>query len=83
MPRFCELTESATHRPIHINPNHVRFVRSVGEEHAQIVFDGEHSLGVLESPTVVRQALDDADRTERQQAQPRLDWLGGNAKRVI
>jgi hypothetical protein len=55
MPKFRELTESATQRPIHINPSHVRFVRSDGAENAQIDFDEEHSLGVLESPAVVRQ----------------------------
>jgi hypothetical protein len=60
MPKFRELTESATQRPIHINPSHVRFVRSDGAENAQIVFDEEHSLGVLESPAVVRQ-LDNAE----------------------
>jgi hypothetical protein len=73
MPRFCEFTESATHRPIHINPRQVRFVRSVGEGQAQIVFDSEHSVGVTETAEVVRQALDNADRTESQLAQRRHD----------
>ena len=81
MLRFCELTESATNEPIHINPTLVRFIRSVSSDHTQIVFDEEHSLGVTESIAVVRQALDDADRTERHQAQIRRDWR--NSKFVL
>ena len=72
MPRFCEFTESATDRPIHINPRQVRFVRSVGDGQAQIVFDSEHSVGVTEAAEVVRQSLDNADRTESQLA--RHEW---------
>ena len=64
MPRYCEFTEAATRRPIHINPRQVRFVRSVGDGQEQIVFDLEHSVGVTETAEVVRQALDNADRTE-------------------
>ena len=83
MPRYCELTELATDKPIHINPIQIRFIRSAANNHTQIVFDADHSVGVIESLAVVRQALDDADRTERQQAQLRHDWRGGNAKPVI
>ena len=73
MPRFCQFTELATHRPIHINPRQVRFIRSVGEGQAQIVFDLEHTVGVTETAEVVRQALNEFDRTESQHAQLRHD----------
>ena len=83
MPRFCEFTESATYKPIHINPFQIRFIRSAANDHTQVVFDEDHFLGVIESTDVVRQALDDADRTERRETQVRRDWYLGSAKPVV